>query len=65
MIRWLAWAIVFPCILDAAIFALKDGDAWNEANVIYRSTSRSVADAFDPTASADGIGSRAAARESA
>jgi hypothetical protein len=26
---------VFPCILDAAIFALKDGDAWNEANIIY------------------------------
>jgi len=26
---------VFPCVLDAAIFALKDGDAWNEDNVIY------------------------------
>jgi thermostable 8-oxoguanine DNA glycosylase len=25
----------FPCILDAAIFALKDGDAWTEANTIY------------------------------
>jgi hypothetical protein len=25
---------VFPCILDAAIFALRDGDAWNEKNVI-------------------------------
>lgn len=26
---------VYPCILDAAIFALKDGDDWNDANVIY------------------------------
>jgi hypothetical protein len=26
---------VYPCVLDAAIFALKDGDAWTEANVIY------------------------------
>ena len=26
---------VFPCILDAAVFALKDGDAWTEANAIY------------------------------
>ena len=26
---------VFPCILDAAIFALKDGDAWTEANIVY------------------------------
>jgi len=26
---------VFPCILDAAISALKDGDAWTEANVVY------------------------------
>lgn len=26
---------VFPCILDASIFALKDGDAWNDANVVY------------------------------
>jgi thermostable 8-oxoguanine DNA glycosylase len=26
---------VFPRILDAAIFALKDGDAWTEVNVIY------------------------------
>lgn len=25
---------VFPCILDAAIFALKDGDAWTEANIV-------------------------------
>jgi hypothetical protein len=26
---------VFPCILDAVVFALKDGDAWTEANVNY------------------------------
>jgi thermostable 8-oxoguanine DNA glycosylase len=26
---------VYPCVLDAAIFALKDRDAWTEANVIY------------------------------
>lgn len=30
-----AKADVFPCILDAAIFALKDGDAWTEANTVY------------------------------
>jgi hypothetical protein len=26
---------VFPCVLDAAIFAQKDGDAWTEANADY------------------------------
>lgn len=26
---------VYPCVLDAAIFALKDGDGWTEANAIY------------------------------
>jgi hypothetical protein len=26
---------VFPCILDAAVFALRDGDGWNEASVVY------------------------------
>jgi hypothetical protein len=25
---------VFPCILDAAIFAAKDGDGWTDANII-------------------------------
>ncbi len=25
---------VFPCVLDAAIFALIDGDAWNDDNII-------------------------------
>ncbi len=25
---------VFPCILDAAIFSLKDGDSWNDTNVL-------------------------------
>lgn len=25
---------VFPCMLDAAIFALRDGDAWTDANII-------------------------------
>lgn len=24
---------VFPCVLDAAIFALKDGDGWTDDNV--------------------------------
>lgn len=26
---------IFPCILDAAIFALKDGDGWTDDNVVY------------------------------
>ncbi|MFD0986252.1 hypothetical protein [Methyloligella solikamskensis] len=26
---------VYPCVLDAAIFALRDGDSWTEANAIY------------------------------
>lgn len=26
---------VFPCILDAAIFALKDGGRWTEDNILY------------------------------
>ena len=24
-----------PCILDAAIFALKDGDGWTDTNIVY------------------------------
>lgn len=26
---------VYPCILDAAIFALKDGDGWTDENTVY------------------------------
>lgn len=28
-------ADIFPCVLDAAIFAAKDGNGWNNANVAY------------------------------
>ncbi|MCS3687491.1 hypothetical protein ABIF07_005482 [Bradyrhizobium elkanii] len=26
---------IFPCVLDAAIFASKDGDGWTDTNIIY------------------------------
>jgi hypothetical protein len=26
---------VFPCILDAAVFALNDGDGWTDDNIVY------------------------------
>jgi N-glycosylase/DNA lyase len=26
---------VYPCVLDAAIFALKDGDGWTDENTVY------------------------------